>query len=158
MLLADLGLSPDAQHAVLRRAGAAFAGEFRIDATLKRQLSAKFRQERPSLEALLDPNRDAESPLAPGFTELPRRSALLAPAVADLRACARAGRLALPLEILAVSYVHMHANRLLRSAQRAQELVLYNFLHRLYESRARRGEEESPQKDRSAGGPPEALD
>jgi thiopeptide-type bacteriocin biosynthesis protein len=139
MLLADLGLSPDVQHAVLKSAGESFAGEFRIDADLKRQLGAKFRQERASLEALLDANRDAESPLAPGFAALRRRSALLAPVVADLRACARAGRLALPLEILAASYIHMHANRLLRSAHRAQELVLYNFLHRLHESRARRG-------------------
>jgi thiopeptide-type bacteriocin biosynthesis protein len=138
MLLADLGLSPDAQHAVLKRAGDSFAGEFRIDANLKRQLGAKFRQERSKLEALLDANRDAESPLAPGFAALRRRSALLAPVVADLRACARAGRLALPVESLAGSYIHMHANRLLRSAHRAQELVLYNFLHRLYESRARR--------------------
>ena len=30
----------------------------------------------------------------------------------------------------------MHANRLLRSAHRRQELVLYDFLARLYESRA----------------------
>jgi hypothetical protein len=32
----------------------------------------------------------------------------------------------------------MHANRMLRSTQRAQELVLYDFLDRLYESRAAR--------------------
>jgi hypothetical protein len=33
----------------------------------------------------------------------------------------------------------MHANRLLRSGQRAQELVLYEFLARLCESQAARG-------------------
>ena len=32
----------------------------------------------------------------------------------------------------------MHANRLLRSAQRAQELLIYDFLERLYESAAAR--------------------
>jgi hypothetical protein len=32
----------------------------------------------------------------------------------------------------------MHANRLLRSAQREHELVLYDFLSRLYASEARR--------------------
>jgi hypothetical protein len=50
----------------------------------------------------------------------------------------RSGRLARPLADLAASFLHMHANRLLRSAQRAQELVLYDFLARLYESRAAR--------------------
>jgi hypothetical protein len=62
----------------------------------------------------------------------------LVPIVDELRSCARAGRLTVPLPELAVSYLHMHANRLLRSAHRAQELVLYDFLARLYESRAAR--------------------
>ncbi|HEY1639542.1 MAG TPA: lantibiotic dehydratase C-terminal domain-containing protein, partial [Streptosporangiaceae bacterium] len=39
---------------------------------------------------------------------------------------------------LAISLAHMHVNRLLRSAQRAQELVLYEMLDRLYTSRAAR--------------------
>jgi hypothetical protein len=37
-----------------------------------------------------------------------------------------------------MSCVHMHVNRLLRSAQRAQELVLYELLDRLYTSQAAR--------------------
>jgi hypothetical protein len=37
-------------------------------------------------------------------------------------------------EQLAPAFVHMFANRLLRSAHRAQELVLYDFLARLYQS------------------------
>jgi len=32
----------------------------------------------------------------------------------------------------------MHVNRLLRSAQRPQELILYDFLCRLYEGRIKR--------------------
>jgi len=40
---------------------------------------------------------------------------------------------------LAGSLAHMHANRLLRDAARAQELVIYDFLARLYQgARARR--------------------
>jgi hypothetical protein len=56
--------------------------------------------------------------------------------MAELKSCARAGRLSLALTELAPSYLHMHANRLLRSAHRPQELVLYDFLARLYESQA----------------------
>jgi hypothetical protein len=62
----------------------------------------------------------------------------LVPIVDELRSYARAGRLTVPLPELAVSYLHMHANRVLRSAHQAQELVLYDFLSRLYESRAAR--------------------
>jgi len=40
---------------------------------------------------------------------------------------------------LAGSFLHLHANRVLRAAARAQELVLYDFLARLYESRLAHG-------------------
>jgi len=54
----------------------------------------------------------------------------------------RDGRLQRPLADLAANLVHMHLNRLFRSAQRRQELVVYDFLFRLYASRkARTGAE-----------------
>jgi hypothetical protein len=49
-----------------------------------------------------------------------------------------AGRLSLPPAELAPSNLHMWANRLLRAAHRARELILYDFLGRLYESEAAR--------------------
>jgi hypothetical protein len=42
---------------------------------------------------------------------------------------------------LAASFAHMHVNRLLRSAHRAQELVLYELLDRAYSARAGRRSE-----------------
>ena len=38
---------------------------------------------------------------------------------------------------VAISYLHMFANRLFRASHRAQETVLYDFLHRLYLSQDR---------------------
>ena len=38
----------------------------------------------------------------------------------------------------------MHVNRLLRSAQRAHEMVLYDFLTRLYESKLARSKAQRP--------------
>jgi hypothetical protein len=52
----------------------------------------------------------------------------------ELRALNDRGRLWTPLEDVASSLLHMHANRLLRSSHRAQELVLYDFLLRLYQT------------------------
>jgi len=48
------------------------------------------------------------------------------------------GALICGLNELAASFLHMHANRLLRSAPRAQELALYDLLARLYRSRRAR--------------------
>lgn len=40
------------------------------------------------------------------------------------------------------SYVHMHVNRMIRSSQRAQELVLYDLLRRLYDGQAARSKQQ----------------
>jgi thiopeptide-type bacteriocin biosynthesis protein len=139
-LLSDLGFDLDTRHAVIRRARDSFSAEFRADAGLQHQLGTKFRPERPGLEALLEATPGGDDRLAPGKEVLQLRSRRLVPIADELRSCARAGRLTVSLPELAVSYLHMHANRLLRSAHRAQELVLYDFLARLYESRAARAQ------------------
>jgi thiopeptide-type bacteriocin biosynthesis protein len=144
LLLTDLGFDLDDRRAVLGRVRDAFAKEFHADVELKRQLGEKFRKERRELEALLDPAGDGEGLPAAALTALRRRSEQVAPLAAELRAAAQSGRLTQPLEALAPSYLHMHANRVLRSAQRAQELVLYDFLARVYESRAARGRAAAP--------------
>jgi thiopeptide-type bacteriocin biosynthesis protein len=137
-LLDDLGFDPDTRRAVIRRARDALTAEVRTDASFHHQLGTKFRPVHTDLEVLLDPTREAETPLAFAREVLRRRSERLVPVLAELKACARAGRLTVPLPELAVSYLHMHANRLLRSAHRAQELVLYDFLARVDASRAAR--------------------
>jgi thiopeptide-type bacteriocin biosynthesis protein len=102
------------------------------------QLDQRFRQEWRSLMPLLDPAGDEESELAPALAVLRRRSERNAPIVEELRELERAGRLTSTLADMASSYVHMHVNRIIRSAQRAHELVLYDFLYLLYESKAAR--------------------
>ena len=138
LLLGDLGLDLAARSAVLRRSRDTFAAAFHVDAEFEHQLAGRFREERKGLEALLDPTAMADPLPAAGLEVLRRRSRSLAPVIVELRADAQAGRLSRPLTDLATSYLHMHANRMLRSAQRAQELVLYDFLARLYRSQAAR--------------------
>jgi thiopeptide-type bacteriocin biosynthesis protein len=137
-LLSDLGFDRDTRRAVIRKTRDLFATEFHADADFKHQLGSKYRPERKSLESLLDLAPGPDDRLAAGVEIFQHRSVLLAPVMAELKACARAGRLSVPLAELAPSYLHMHANRLLRAAQRAQELVLYDFLSRLYDSQAAR--------------------
>ncbi|MGW4636966.1 lantibiotic dehydratase C-terminal domain-containing protein [Sphaerisporangium sp. NPDC004334] len=82
------------------------------------------------------PRRAQQPPTGP--PPYAARSRAPASVAGDLAACAEAGRLTRPLTALAGGFLHMHANRMLPSAARAQELVLYDFLGRWYRSRAGR--------------------
>ena len=128
-LLDDLGLALEARHELLARLAADFAREHRADKDTAKSLGDRFRKERTSLEALLDRAGDAEHDLAPGLELFAARSELVAPIAAELR------RLPTPVEELAGSFLHMHANRLLRAAARTHEMVVYDFLERLYKAR-----------------------
>jgi thiopeptide-type bacteriocin biosynthesis protein len=90
------------------------------------------------VEALLDPERDPPAELAASLQALHQRSAALAWPARELRAAAKAGRLTVSLPELALSLAHLHVNRVLRSSQRAQELVIYEMLGRAYRSQAAR--------------------
>lgn len=140
-LLDDLGFTLADKHALLTQLRAGFGAELHADTAFEKQLGDRFRKERLALEGLLDRTQDEVSDFLPGLALFAERSRVLAPIAAELRTAAAAGQLTASLPALAGSYLHMHANRLLRSAARAQELVLYDFLERLYRSqlaRARR--------------------
>jgi len=141
-LLRDLGLEDEAALEVLESMQDAFVREHHADARLKKQMSDRLRREQPDLETLLDarldPGDPPDHPLAPALAVFERRSQALAPVVGELAAAAAAGRLDLTLAELAPSFAHMFVNRLLRSGNRAQELVLYDFLLRLTRSRRMR--------------------
>jgi thiopeptide-type bacteriocin biosynthesis protein len=138
LLFEDLGLALDEKWSLMRRAREGFGREFGIDGNFRGQVSRRYRVERAGLEALLDPAHDPPPPLATGLDALRRRSLKLAPVAAELRQLDRVGCLSATISDIAMSYAHMHANRLLRSAQRAQELVLYELLDRAYSSQAAR--------------------
>ncbi len=138
MLLGDLRFDPETRMRVMRGMREGFSREFGGGKGLRVQLDQRFRQEWRSLTPLLDPAGDAASDLAPALEVLHQRSARNAPIVAELRDLEVSGRLNQSLAELAPSLVHMHVNRIIRSAQRAHEMVLYDFLYLLYESRAAR--------------------
>jgi thiopeptide-type bacteriocin biosynthesis protein len=147
-LLGDLGLDPAAKLAVMGDLRTTFAQEFAGGSDLKPiriQLDQRLRGERKSLDTLLYAS-DAEHPLAPGLEVFAQRSEHLAPIVAELAAREKAGELTAPLLQIAPSYVHMHVNRIIRSAGRAHEMVIYDFLYQLYQSRSAR-EKKRPREE-----------
>jgi lantibiotic biosynthesis protein len=138
LLFDDLGLTLEEKRSVARRAREGFGREFDIDGNFRGRVGQRYRAERARLEALLDPGQAPPEPLAAGLEALRRRSLELARVTAELRRLGQAGRLSATLADIALSYAHMHVNRLLRSAHRAQELVLYELLDRAYSAQAGR--------------------
>jgi lantibiotic biosynthesis protein len=138
LLFDDLGLTLEQKRSIARRAREGYGREFGIDGNFRGRVGQRYRAERARLEALLDPGQAPSAPLAAGLEALRRRSLQLAPVTAELRQLAQSGRLSAALADIAMSYAHMHVNRLLRSAQRAQELVLYELLDRAYSAQAGR--------------------
>ena len=138
LLFEDFGLTLEERRTLARRQRESLGREFAVDGEFRGQVGRRYRAERARLEALLDPEQEPPASLARGLGALHRRSLQVAPVVEELRRLARAGRLSTTMADLATSYAHMHANRLLRSAHRAQELVLYEMLDRAYTARAGR--------------------
>jgi len=134
LLLEDLGLDDDARNKVVSAGRDSLGAEVGADAAFWSRIGERFTKERAALDPVFarDPARDADHDLEPGFAALARRSARIAPIAAELRARDAAGELAPGLDAMAWSLIHMHANRLLHASQRAQELLLEDFLRRLH--------------------------
>jgi thiopeptide-type bacteriocin biosynthesis protein len=138
LLFDDLGLTLQQKLSIAQLARHGYGKEFGTHGDFQREVSRRYRTERASVETLLDPDRDPPADLAASVRALHQRSRVLAPVGQELRAVAAAGRLSVDICDMAMSLAHMHVNRMLRSAQRAQELVLYELLGRAYSSRAAR--------------------
>jgi thiopeptide-type bacteriocin biosynthesis protein len=136
-LLTDLGLSPEQKRRLLRRLRDSYRREFGDDGGLRRQIGERYRGLTQEVQSLVDPAWDGGE-LQPGVVLLDQRSEALRAPMAELQALRQAGRLQVDLLDLGASLVHMHLNRILRSAARAQELVIYDFLDRLYLTQANR--------------------
>jgi lantibiotic biosynthesis protein len=145
LLLSDLGLTPEARRTALGHLRTSFHREFSSGKPLRLQLDQKLRAERRSLAALLEGGMGENDILAPALDVLRRRSQVIAPIAEEMRQREAAGRLTVPVAEMSTSFVHMFVNRIIRSAARAHELVLYDFLSQLHESReARKLKKPSP--------------
>ena len=129
-LLEDFGLELHERRSLLSKT--------RGDARASRRLDDKYRAQSPALVRLLAKNPDADADWTAGRAILSRRSQQNTSCANELRRHADAGRLTTSLGDIALALLHMHANRLLRSACGAQESILYEFLYRYYDGQIRR--------------------
>lgn len=137
-LLGDCGLDLPAKLATMDRLREAFHREFHVGPALKRQLGDRFRKDRRTIAALLDDAQGHASEIDAARQFLTARSVRVAEAVGQLRRLEEVSKLSVPVAELAETYAHMHINRMIRSSQRAHELVIYDYLFRIYESQMAR--------------------
>jgi thiopeptide-type bacteriocin biosynthesis protein len=136
-LLRDLRLPFDARREWARRTREHLLAEHGGGADLAREIGRRFRPGAAELAALLD-GRSDDAAVADGLRILDARSARLAPLVDRLDGLDRDGLVTEFRDQLAASLVHMHVNRMIRDEQRTAELVLADWLERLYRGVAAR--------------------
>ncbi|MFO7617138.1 MAG: thiopeptide-type bacteriocin biosynthesis protein [Bacteroidales bacterium] len=133
-MLDSFGASIVFRRDLMESLRSSFAAEFGLDRSLKRRMDAKYRNDQPEIEQLI----------IRGFPLLDEALAI------------RSRNLAEPLERLVQTFsdqvsflrsklpgdlIHMSLNRGFRTRHRFQELVVYDFLWRHYQSRLARGGE-----------------
>lgn len=133
-MLDDLGLSIHAKLAIMTAARDGFGAEVGMDTALQKRLGEKYRAHRAEIAELLAARDDDDAhAYSPALQAFARRSGELRAVGTHLAELERAGHLTQPVADLVHSYVHMHVNRMIRSAQRHHELVLYDLLRRHYD-------------------------
>jgi thiopeptide-type bacteriocin biosynthesis protein len=137
-LLEASGLDLAGRLELLRPIARGYRAEFDVRSAQEKQVGDRYRALRLELEGLLDRGRDADSWLKQGLDALAARAQPMRELLGELREAERAGRLTTSTSDILGSYLHMLANRLLRGAARAQEMVIYSFLERLYEGQIAR--------------------
>lgn len=135
-LFSDCGIDLRSRQKICEELRDSFQSELRFDVTQRRRLSEFFRRQQRELATLINGtgmhNAGASGSWATAFE---RRSRRIAPEVRKLESFRGAGILRTSMADLAISYVHMHINRMSRSQTRAQEAILYDLLFRLYKEK-----------------------
>ena len=132
--MSDFGLDLATKLALVRDVRDGYVREQRPTAETLRALGQRFREERASLEAMLD---HGEADYADAHAVFAARSAALARWARELGDAEARGALDVPTTTLARSYLHVSAGRLLRESLREQELGIADALGRIYESRVK---------------------
>jgi thiopeptide-type bacteriocin biosynthesis protein len=122
-LLCDLGLDLVARLSLVRGLREAFAREHQVTGDFEKKIGMKFRERRRALEAVVAGEIGDDARAA--FAARSERVSAIAAKLAEAN---------VSVVDLAGSLVHMHVNRLLRADHRAQELVIYDLLERIYDA------------------------
>lgn len=128
-LLTDFDFDLKQKLEFAERSAASFGREFGYNPTQKKQLDARYKAIEPAIHELFAETNEEHT----FFYELSgQRHVVLRPFVELITDLNERGELAISLQSLLSSLIHMTVNRLFRSRQRFMEYSIYYHLHKYY--------------------------
>lgn len=134
-LLSDFSLTETKKFELLNSLQYGFGQEFGMDNSLKVQLDKKFRDERKTIAGILSGENDFYRSF---YRILEEKSEATKEIVTKIKRLNSKNELELELYNLLGSYIHMLLNRIFKSKQRLNEMVVYSLLYRYYKSEVAR--------------------
>ncbi len=132
---------------LLEKLKISFGNEFNMSRQLKKQLDIKFRKENNKIIDFLNPESQLKQLYSPLY-EIIRKKELLTKEIAEkIFFLKRKNKLELEVDYLMSSYIHMLMNRLFKSNNRLHEMVIYDFLFRIYKSKCARKRQASKENN-----------
>lgn len=148
-MLDDFGYCLEKKLRLLNALKQSFANEFAVDKRVHRQLGDLYRTHKARIESMLNQNTEDRSEFEALFTILQERSIKWQQVINSLKG-SKEGASPLYLNDLLSSFAHMAMNRICTSRARLQEMVVYDFLYRYYDSlqaRLKKKESDKPWKE-----------
>jgi len=133
-LLNDFGLSIQEKKDLMFLLKEGFSQEFNMNKESKAQLGTKFRDEKKKITAFYEEQNNPESEYTPIFEVLQKRSIGLSIIAKEIKENLKNNEPFIELNNLLGSYIHMLNNRVFKSKQRMQEMVIYFYLDKYYEA------------------------
>ena len=137
-LLSDCGFTLGQKQEIISQARKAHEHEFAVDHSSRKILGERFRRARRRLQEVFHGSANVGNILEVATRAYGSRSTKIRHAARQLHLARDAGKLSVHMRDLALSYIHMHINRLIRSSPRAHELVIYDFMARIYSEQTSR--------------------
>jgi len=127
---------------LVERLRTGFGQEYGMNKYLNKQLDKKFRKDKQEIEKILNHEMDQKNELLPLIKLSISTSDKIKPLVAQIHQANENGKLNVPIPNLLSSYTHMFLNRFFKDKQRLHELVVYDYLWRVYRSQFARQKHE----------------
>jgi len=130
-LLSDFNLSEVEKFELAEKLQFGFGREFGMNDQLKVQLDRKFRTERQTMRSFILKENEFYNPF---YQILEKKTKYTSSIIGRLKDLNFRNELELELNNLLSSYIHMLLNRIFKSKQRLNEMVVYSLLYRFYRS------------------------
>lgn len=138
-LLDALGFAAEQRVRLYREGRDHLFAEHRLDAAFRKAVGARYKDHRPWLDELFREGGEHRERTRVAVEALGRRNRALVDVGARLRDLESSAELSTPLARVALSLTHMTCNRLFHASQRAQEMLIYEYLRRHHLHRATLG-------------------